>query len=191
MLSACGQWTRKQESKTPAAEEPPMSDGMESGQLEPSEDAAPTPESGEALVPIDESRWTGREALTLEGNDLIVDRLAVRSLPDGVRAYRVSLNPETIEFRSETGRLAVIERQTWSSVAQPGAHPIGPVRVRERAVQLDDWDGERATVIWQHWSDDMYVYTVEHLPDATWVGLQLDLDPTLRATASANNEVSQ
>ncbi len=37
----------------------------------------------------------------------------------------------------------------------------------------------------------MYVYTVEHRPDATWVGLQLDLDPTLRATASANNEVSQ
>ncbi len=165
---------------------------METEPLQEIEVAAHTPSTErDALVPIDESRWTGREALTLEGNDLIVDRLAVRSLPDGVRAYRVSTQPETFELRNEEGRLAVIERQTWSSVAQPGAHPIGPVRVRERAVQLDDWDGERANVILQHWSDDMYVYTVEHLPDAAWVGLQLDLDPTLRATASANNEVAQ
>lgn len=144
--------------------------------------AAPVDEpiaDDQPIVPIDLDEFEMRQELTLvDGRDLVVDGLALRSIPEGHRVFRVRSLPETFSIEDASGgRIAVIERADWRYVSQPGGQPIGPVQVRERTLQLQDW-GEEAVIL-QRWADDTFVYRMDRLPDASWVGLQLELDPTL------------
>ena len=160
------------EPRTPARRDA----AMVAGTREPVDPVAavetPEPQEIEGLEPIDVAELRLEEHLELAGDDLIVEGMAIRNLPDGVQVYRVRALPETFELRRDGERIALIERAPWSYAARASRRMIGP---ETRPVEVTTWDEEPVEVVLERRSFEGWRYQIERRPTASWLALRLEL----------------
>lgn len=124
------------------------------------------------LQPIDVTQLRLEEPMELDGDDLIVDGMAIRNLPSGVEVYRVRALPETFELRRNGERIALIERAPWSYAARATRRMTGP---ETRTARVTTWENEPVEVLLERRSFEGWRYQIERRPTASWLAVRLEL----------------